>query len=76
MLDRRLREPDKKTIKADRQNTLSANFFDRKPHYIKQGISSLRNWNPSLHLIRKQKLLFATADMVTIDPHAHESFLN
>ena len=29
-----------------------------------------------MHLIRKQKLLFATADEVAIDPHAHESFLN
>ena len=29
-----------------------------------------------MHLIRKQKLLFATADEVKIDPNANEGFLN
>ena len=75
MLDRRKREQNGKTIKADRANTLSAQFFDKKPHYVKQEVSSIRGWNPSLHVLRNKHILFASADEVKVDQFATNKYL-
>ena len=65
MLDRRLKNSYGR-YKDSKLNTLRAEFFEKKPMFVRQIVSDIRFWNPSVHHIR-DKILFASADDVNIE---------
>ena len=64
MLDRRLLSDGR--FRHSKLNTLGANFFEKRPLFVRQIISEIREWKPSVHRMQDNKILFASADDVDI----------